>query len=96
MGELEHGEETAAQSTLSVESPCDESLPAERELEPAVGIPLRGRDATVLAKLDRSTSLATPETFRETGRDAARSSRRHYELLPVADLAGRRGRHQRQ
>ena len=71
LGEPEHGEETAAQSTLPVESPSDEGLPPQRELEPTVGIPLRGRHVALFAELDRSTSLATAKALRETGRDAA-------------------------
>ena len=63
LGAPEHGEEATAQSTLSAESSSDESLPAQREFKPTVGIPLRGRDAAVPAELDRSTALATPATL---------------------------------
>src|SRR5262249_27862234 len=96
LGEPQHREETAAESTFPVESPSDESLLAQRELEPAVGIPLRGRDAALPAELDRSTSLAASEAFREAGRNAAGSPGRHSELLPNANRDGHGGSDQRQ
>src|SRR5580700_4747901 len=40
--------------------------------------------------------MATPETFREASLDDARSSGRHFELLPNADRDGRRRSDQRQ
>ena len=94
--EPEHREETAAEPTLPVESPGDESLLAEREFESAVGVPLRGCNAAVPTELDRSTSLATPETLRKAGWDVARPSRRYSELLPHAGRDGRGGSNQRQ
>ena len=49
-----------------------------------------------LQQLDRSASLAAAGAVSEAGADAARSPRRHSELLPDQGPLGRRGSRQRQ
>ncbi len=45
------------------QSPAVESVPAQGEPGPTLGLPLRGGDGTVLPKLDESVALATTGPF---------------------------------
>lgn len=75
-------QEAAVESVVRAQPAGHESVSVEGELRPAVDLPLRRRDASVLTKLDRSITLAAAWALRKAGPDVAGSSGGHSQLLP--------------
>jgi hypothetical protein len=90
LGESDGGEAAATQRTVRAQPPAAESLSAQRELGPAVGLPLRRGDDAVLPGLARSVAMATSQALSKAGRHAAGTLRRHPELLRHESPAGSR------
>src|SRR6202167_6523754 len=58
------------------------SLPSQRKLGEALGLPLRRRDAQLPAQVDGPTEVATANAVRRTRRHAGEASGGDLELLP--------------
>src|SRR5215831_861289 len=67
---------------VSVEPAGVQGLPVERKPGEAVGLSLRRGHAQLPAEVDGSTEVATADSVRGTGPDAAEAPRRHCQLLP--------------
>ena len=84
-------------NTLFAPQPAsDESLPPQGKFGPIVDLQVRRSDATVLAKLDRPTTVATARSLPKASRNVTRPPRRNLELLPNESAAGSSGGGQRQ
>src|ERR1019366_8146875 len=74
---LEESDSFAARRTqpaVPTEPARVQSLPSQRELGEALGLPLRRRDAQLPAEMDGSTEVATADAVRRTRRHAGEAS----------------------